>query len=221
MEIKKNSEANNENLRVPIMFMGLLFVSGVLLASFTYKVGEVDDTLADSKVSAVNNDIQTLDEEPEEIEQPDEPEVQAPPPPAEDIDIQENTQEEDITQVAPQPPAPVHVIDTPLPPPEIFDFPDVEAKFPGGSAELQRWIRANVQYPETSIEMEDQGRVFLTFVVEPSGAITGVKVTKKVTRELDREASRVVRRMPNWVPGEVAGKRVRTRCSIPIVFTLQ
>ena len=38
MELKKSSSASNENLRIPIMLMGLLFVGGILLASFTYEV---------------------------------------------------------------------------------------------------------------------------------------------------------------------------------------
>ena len=93
--------------------------------------------------------------------------------------------------------------------------------FPGGAAELQKWIFANVEYPEVSIRIEDQGRVFLSFIVEADGSITGVKVKKSASKELDREAQRVTRKMPNWTPGEVAGKRVRTRCRLPIVFTLE
>ena len=69
--------------------------------------------------------------------------------------------------------------------------------------------------------MEDQGRVFLSFVVEPDGKITNIVVERGVTRELDREAKRVVRKMPKWSAGEASGKKVRTRCRLPIVFTLQ
>ena len=29
-----------------------------------------------------------------------------------------------------------------------------------------RWINGNIKYPQTSIEMNEQGRVFLSFVVE-------------------------------------------------------
>ena len=111
--------------------------------------------------------------------------------------------------------------DPPVIAPEPIDFPDVEAMFPGGAAELQKWIFANVEYPEVSIRIEDQGRVFLSFIVEADGSITGVKVKKSASKELDREAQRVTRKMPKWTPGEVGGKRVRTRCSLPIVFTLE
>lgn len=221
MELKKNSAANNENLRVPIMLMGLLFVSGIVLASFTFKIGTAEDQLSDNAESAVKNDILVIEEEQETPEQEEPPEVEATPPPTETSVVEENKPDEIVAAVTPQPPAPVAVVTAPVTEAEIIDFPDTEAGFPGGAAELQRWISANVQYPETSIEMEDQGRVFLSFVVEPNGKITNIVVERGVTRELDREAKRVVRMMPKWSPGEAAGRKVRTRCRLPIVFTLQ
>ena len=69
--------------------------------------------------------------------------------------------------------------------------------------------------------MEEQGRVYLSFVVEKDGGISNVKVERGVSKDLDREAKRIVRAMPKWEAGEVGGKKVRTRCSLPIVFTLR
>ena len=221
MELKKNNAANNENLRVPIRLMGLLFVSGIVLASFTFKVVTVEDELSQNAESAVNNDILVIEEEPETPEQEEPPEVQATPPPTETSIVEENKPDEIVAAVTPPPPKLPAIVDAPITEAEIIDFPDVEAGFPGGAAELQKWISANVQYPETSIEMEDQGRVFLSFVVEPDGKITNIVVERGVTRELDREAKRVVRKMPKWSAGEASGKKVRTRCRLPIVFTLQ
>ena len=103
---------------------------------------------------------------------------------------------------------------------DISDFPDVEAVFIGGSTALQKWIASNVRYPEESIEMNEQGRVYLSFVVEPDGSITNIQVERAVSDNLDKEAKRLIRSMPKWVPGSVAGKKVRTRCRFPINFTL-
>lgn len=102
----------------------------------------------------------------------------------------------------------------------IIDFPDVGADFPGGIRELQIWINENIIYPETSIEMEDQGSVYISFVVELDGSISNVKVEKGVARELDREAKRLVRNMPKWIPAKAGEKDVRSRCRLPIVFVL-
>ena len=105
---------------------------------------------------------------------------------------------------------------------EIIDFPDVDASFPGGSAAMKKWIDTHLQYPEISRELGDQGRVYITFVVEPDGSITGVDVMRSgITEELNREAKRIVRTMPKWEPGEVNGQKVRARCRLPITFSLE
>jgi hypothetical protein len=45
--------------------------------------------------------------------------------------------------------------DPPVIVPEPIDFRNIEAMFPGGATELQKWIFANVEYPEVSIQIED------------------------------------------------------------------
>ncbi len=102
----------------------------------------------------------------------------------------------------------------------IIDFPDVEAAFNNGPEAMQQWIAMNVQYPTEAIEMNEQGRVYLSFIVEPDGSITNINVERGVSESLDEEAIRLIETMPKWIPGEANGKRVRTRCRLPINFTL-
>ena len=102
----------------------------------------------------------------------------------------------------------------------IIEFPDVEAEFIGGAQALMKYISSNIQYPPTSIEMNEQGKVYLSFVVEPDGSISNVVVERGVSPDLDKEAKRVVRSMPNWKPGEAKAKKSRTRCRLPINFQL-
>ena len=104
---------------------------------------------------------------------------------------------------------------------DIVEFVDTEAKFPGGAAAMMKWINENVNYPQTSIEMNEQGRVYLSFVVEKDGSITNVKVERGVSWELDSEAVRMISLMPRWTPGESSGRSVRARCRLPINFQLQ
>ena len=103
---------------------------------------------------------------------------------------------------------------------EVIEFPDVEAEFIGGPQALMKYIQSNIQYPPTSIEMNEQGKVYLSFVVEADGSITNVAVERGVSPDLDREAKRVLRSMPNWIPGEAKGEKSRTRCRLPINFQL-
>jgi TonB family protein len=103
---------------------------------------------------------------------------------------------------------------------DIVDFPDVEAEFRGGAKALQAFVSDNVNYPMKAIELNDQGRVFLSFVVEPDGTLSNLWVERGVSDALDKEALRLLKNMPRWIPGESNGKKVRTRCRLPINFTL-
>lgn len=222
MELKKSPSVNTENLRVPILLMGLMFVSGILLASFTYTTIQVRE----QKMAVVKKSgDHTVEEEPEDQPEPpqqEEQQMEVEPPPSEDIQEKEDEAVPPPPAAPPAGPPPAPPGDNkPLPKPPVVDFPDVEATFPGGAAAMQQWINDNVQYPQTSIEMNEQGRVYLSFVVETDGSITNIKVERGVSTDLDREAKRVVRKMPHWVPGEAAGEKARTRCRLPIIFTLE
>ncbi len=96
----------------------------------------------------------------------------------------------------------------------------MEAKFPGGQAVLNQYVDDMTEYPEPSIDMNEQGKVYLSFVVEMDGSITGVKIERGVSSDIDREARRIVRSMPKWIPAYCNGEKVRVRCRVPIVFTL-
>lgn len=98
---------------------------------------------------------------------------------------------------------------------------DAETIFPGGSTALQKWLASNVKYPKKSIKMDQEGKVLLSFVVETSGSISNVKIINSVSKEIDKEAIRLVKKMPKWIPGLYEGEIARTRCTIPINFTLK
>jgi TonB family protein len=142
----------------------------------------------------------------------------------------------EVTPLTPPPPV-KNVVDKPND--FISDFPDVEAEFPChtfyqydtlgnvsaqtnecGISAMMQFLSENINYPETAVEMGEQGRVFLQFVIEKDGSITNVKVDRGVSVDLDNEAKRVLQRMPKWNPGQVNGRNVRSRCRIPINFRL-
>jgi len=221
MELKKNPEADIEKLRTPLVFIGLLFVGSLVLASFSYTEA-VDSGLksdAGTRTAAIKYE-QEVKKDEDTPPPPPPPQVDAPVPVQEEI-IEEENKEEIATPVVDVIPdikieeETVIAVDQ-----EVIEFPDVEASFPGGAAALQKWIVENIQYPQTSIEMNEQGRVYLSFVVEPDGSISNIAVERGVSPDLDREAKRVVRSMPKWTAGLAKGKKARTRCRLPINFTL-
>ncbi|MEN9301689.1 MAG: hypothetical protein RL264_118 [Bacteroidota bacterium] len=222
MELKKSLDANIEKVRSSLFMIGMNFVAGITLAAFSFQTN-IDD--GDLSQLAQTNSTNVYQQEEQQKETPPPPQntptVNVPPPVSEEIVIKDNTEEEPQSAV-PVPP-PVEIAEETVIAPveeEIIEFPDVEATFPGGAKELNRYISGAIQYPATSIEMNEQGKVYLSFVVEADGSITNVSVERGVSADLDREAKRVVRSMPAWTPGEARGKKVRTRCRLPINFTL-
>ncbi len=220
MELKKSESANIEKLRMPLVLIGLLFVGSLVLASFSYTAGVTRDAQAENVQNDAN--VQYMEDTKEPPPPPPEtpPQVDVPPPVNEDIQEEENTEEIPAPIVQTPPPVPQGPVEQVRVEEEIIEFPDVEASFPGGAAAMQKWISENVQYPQTSIEMNEQGRVYLSFVVESDGSISNIAVERGVSPDLDREAKRLLRKMPKWVAGESKGKKARTRCRLPINFTL-
>ncbi|MCW3083181.1 MAG: Protein TonB [Bacteroidetes bacterium] len=95
--------------------------------------------------------------------------------------------------------------------------------FPGGEAEMMKYIQKNVQYPQVEKEAGISGTCYVTFVVEKDGSITDVKVLRGVSGGpgCDREAIRVVKSMPGWKAGKQNGREVRVQFNLPIKFTLR
>lgn len=105
---------------------------------------------------------------------------------------------------------------------EIFVIVEDMPKFRGGDInKFREWVQKRVRYPEIAAENGIQGRVFITFVVEPNGNVTNVSVTRSVDPLLDDAAKEAVAASPKWEPGMQRGRPVRVRYSIPIIFQLQ
>ncbi|PKP34305.1 MAG: energy transducer TonB, partial [Bacteroidetes bacterium HGW-Bacteroidetes-15] len=66
-----------------------------------------------------------------------------------------------------------------------------------------------------------QGTVYVTFVVEPNGSISNVKLLRDIGGGCGTEAIRVVKAMPKWQPGKQRGKAVRVQFNLPVKFILQ
>ena len=218
MENKKNNEADIEQIRSSLFMIGLLFISLIVLAVFSFQSVRGDNGKADLNEKSAEN-VYQQDEKKEETPPPVEtPQVDVPPPVTEDIIEEENTEEEPITVVEVVPVAEEE--ETVIVDEEIIEFPDVEAEFKGGAQAMMKYIQQNIQYPPTSIEMNEQGKVYLSFVVEADGSISNVSIERGVSIDIDKEAKRIVRSMPKWTPGEAKGKKSRTRCRLPINFQL-
>lgn len=94
-------------------------------------------------------------------------------------------------------------------------------QFPGGEAEMYKWLGANIVYPPAAAEEGVSGRVVVEFVVGKDGSITNVRVVRPRHPALDKEAVRVVKAMPKWIPGRNNGQPVKVTYTLPVTFKLQ
>lgn len=104
---------------------------------------------------------------------------------------------------------------------EVFTHVEQMPKFPGGDAELYKFINNNLNYPAMAIENNVQGRVVVQFVVTKDGSIGNVKVVRSVDRDLDNEAIRVCKKLPKFIPGKQNGQPVNVWYTLPVSFELQ
>jgi TonB family protein len=103
---------------------------------------------------------------------------------------------------------------------EVFVIVEEMPEFPGGAGVLHDYLNAHFQYPKEAIAKGIQGKVFVTFIVSKTGAVTGVKIEKGVDPLLDNEAVRLVKTLPKWKPGAQRGVPVDVAFTIPVEFNL-
>ncbi len=232
---KKNPKHSLEKNRATVFTIGLLAAGSFTLAAFTY---ESPLEIEEAKIASIHSDVeyftQAVEKETPEVPKIETPEVQDQQEQTISLDA---TLTEDISTTeskSDQVKSNISIeglnikkgigdiyIEAKKVESEIILFPDVEAEFIGGRVAMVQFINNTMSYPQDAIDMDEQGRIQLTFVVEKDGSVSNVEVVKGGYKSLNREASRIIRSFPNWKPAESAGKKVRSRINIPIVFTLQ
>ncbi len=102
---------------------------------------------------------------------------------------------------------------------EMFDI-QKPPSFPGGEAELMKFLNKNIEYPALAKENNIQGVAVLTFVVNKDGSVSDVAIVKEIGGGCGKEAVRVVKTMPKWSAGEANGHPVKVRFTLPVRFRL-
>ena len=233
MEPKKNPKvdlAKNSALYLAIGLCLVLFLSWKMVEYKSYEKESVD-------IGMLTVDDDDEEEVPltEQLKTPPPP----PPPPAPQI-IEVVEDEEDVEETVIESTETTHEevieevevleeeVDVDVPFAIIEDVP----LFPGCERvkkserrkcfqeKLDKHVLKNFRYPEIAQEMGVQGRVFVTFVIDRDGTITGIR-TRGPDKNLEKEAARIIGKLPNMTPGKERGRAVRVPFSYPINFRLQ
>lgn len=84
---------------------------------------------------------------------------------------------------------------------------------------IQEHVRKNFKYPQISVEMGMQGKVYVQFIINVDGNITNIK-TRGPDKLLESEAKRIIATLPQMTPGKQRGMAVKVPFSIPVTFKL-
>ncbi|MGP1515294.1 MAG: energy transducer TonB [Bacteroidales bacterium] len=229
MEAKKSERANLENKRGLFLEIGFVVALALVLFAFEFKSYDKVEEAAVVTEAAMEVEemvIQTQQEQPETPKQEVELSTTEFEIVADNVEIKDEFNLDALTSNVNG--------DVFIPTVEIKnDVVEVEAEeviftvvessaiFPGGSAELNKYLARNIKYPQQARETGTQGKVYLTFVVEKDGSITDIKILRDIGSGCGEEAIRVVKMMPKWTPAKQRGKTVRQQFNLPVNFTLQ
>ena len=104
---------------------------------------------------------------------------------------------------------------------EVFMIVEEMPEFPGGELEMRRYIAEHVIYPQDAKAQKQQGKAFVTFIIDTNGNVKDVKIARGTGYEsIDNEAVRVVKSLPQFKPGRQRGQTVNVSFTVPINFQL-
>ncbi len=86
---------------------------------------------------------------------------------------------------------------------------------------LLKFIAENLKYPAAAAEKKLEGTVVVSFLVDETGQVSGENVLRDLGLGCGEAALTVVRSMPSWFPAEQSGKKVKTKLTLPIRFSLK
>lgn len=127
---------------------------------------------------------------------------------------------------------------------KVYTVVDSLPKFQGGDNDLLAYLGKNIHYPELARDCGCTGTLYLTFVIDETGAVSNPYVLKPISgcynllpskklkknednpcwnssKEMSKEALRVINSMPKWKPGILDGKYVKVQYNLPVKFTLR
>lgn len=228
MEPKKNPKADLENRRGLYLEIGLVVILVAALVAFNLKSYDSEEKVQFERQASEEQEeivIQTQQEELPPPPPPEQPEVTTEFEVVEDdkevknelvvnAEVTEETKNIEITPVKIEEEEEEEEQ-------QIFSVVENDPEFPGGMEALYKYLAQNIKYPQLARDNNITGRVYVTFVVERDGSITGCKVLRDIGGGCGAEAVRVVKSMPKWTPGKQRGKAVRVQFNLPVNFNLR
>lgn len=103
----------------------------------------------------------------------------------------------------------------------LFQLVEREAEFPGGTIAWVRFLQKNLQFPQRAIELDKEGTVVVSFMVNINGKLDNIRLAISREYSLDEEALRLLKKSPGWNPAVQGDRKVNAYRRQPITFALQ
>jgi TonB family protein len=89
-----------------------------------------------------------------------------------------------------------------------------------GNDSISTWVESQIHYPPEAKDNGIEGYVVISFIIDQTGKVGNVRITRPANNLLNQEAIRVIRSMPDWQPGRQHGKPVSVEFTLPVRFRL-
>jgi len=220
MEAKKNPKADLQRMYSLHLSIGFMVALAFVVTAFEWRtayekpihVQEIVEVIAlidESKITS--------------IPEPPKPKIVMPEIKVVDDDIEVEQIEKVIDIVDAEAIDDLPFLDDPLSvevAPEFVDYAEVMPDPEGGMSAFMAYLGKNLKYPKNGIKQGIEGKVYVQFIVDETGKLTELKVIKGIGADFDNESLRVLAKAPAWKPGRQAGRPVKVRMVLPIIFKL-
>lgn len=87
-----------------------------------------------------------------------------------------------------------------------------------GQKEFEKYLKKNLNYPDSARKNKIKGTVILELIVSQNGEISDVLVLQSLGYGCDQEAIRLINEGPRWNPGIINGEFVSDTIQVDILF---
>lgn len=101
----------------------------------------------------------------------------------------------------------------------VYKSADKKPAFADPEKTFLQFVTANMEYPEVAKRKGMEGEVGLSFVVEPDGRTSNIRIETGLGGGCNEEATRVIG-LTKWQPAQKDGKYVRYRMNATVSFKL-
>lgn len=100
----------------------------------------------------------------------------------------------------------------------VSSFPEQEAEFPGGAAEMMRYFAKNLKFTDNTLAFVCISKINIRFIVEQDGSIANVQFKNYNSNcpEFYEEVTRMLLSMPKWSPAVNEGMKITTYFYLPM-----